>query len=71
MNMTLSKKVKLALAYAGVSQAELARRLDTTPQNFSSKIQLDTLKYADMEKIAEALGAKFECGFVFEDDERI
>ena len=54
--MTIEQKLKMALSYAGISQAELARRLETTPQNLNLKVKRNTLTKEDMERIAGALG---------------
>lgn len=63
--MTLEQKIKMALAYSGISQAELARRIKTTPSNLNQKIKRNTLTMEDMEKIAEALGGLWKAEFIF------
>ncbi|MFR8529783.1 MAG: helix-turn-helix domain-containing protein [Anaeromassilibacillus sp.] len=63
--MTLEQKIKMALAYSGISQAELARRIGTTPSNLNQKIKRNTLTMEDMEKIAEALGGRWKAEFIF------
>ncbi len=65
--MTLEQKIKMALAYKNISQAELARRLGTTPQNLNQKIKHNTLTNSDFEQIAAALGCSWRAEFVFED----
>ena len=35
--MTTEQMIKMALSYTGVSQAELARRISTTPSNLNQK----------------------------------
>lgn len=64
--MTFEQKIKMALAHADISQAELARRLNTTPSNLNQKIKRNTLTNEDMEAIAAALNilwrAEFICG---------
>lgn len=65
--MTIEQKLKMALSYAGISQAELARRLETTPQNLNLKVKRNTLTKEDMERIAEALGGSWRAEFVFKD----
>lgn len=69
--MTLEKKVNMALVYFGISQAELARRLGMTPANFNIRLKRGTFKVAELEKIAEILGAKFNYTFDFEDGTKI
>ncbi len=65
--MTIEQKLKMALSYAGISQAELARRLETTPQNLNLKVKRNTLTKEDMERIAGALGGSWRAEFVFKD----
>lgn len=63
--MTIKQKIKMALGYAGISQAELARRVEMTPSNFSQKLQRDTFTLEEMERIAAALGGEWRAEFVF------
>ena len=41
--MTMAQKIKMALAYAGLSEAELARRLDMSPQALHQRIKTGNL----------------------------
>lgn len=63
----IEKKIRIALAYAGISQAELARRIGTTPSNLNQKIKRGTLTYEEMEAIAQALGVSWRAEFVTPD----
>ncbi len=65
--MTIEQKIKMALSFAGISQAELARRIGTTPSNLNQKVKRDTLTKDEMESIATALGGRWRAEFVFED----
>ncbi len=65
--MTIEDKLRTALAHQHISQAELARRLNTTPSNLNQKVRRNTLTKEDLEQIAEALGCKWRAEFVFED----
>lgn len=65
--MTIEQKIKMALSFAGISQAELARRLNTTPSNFNQKLKRNTLTQEDFEQIAAALGCVWRSEFVFSD----
>ena len=64
--MTTAQKINMALAYKGISQAELARRIGTTPSNLNRKVKRNTLTKEEMEKIARALGGSWRAEFVFE-----
>lgn len=65
--MTIEQKIKMALSFAGLSQAELARKLGTTPSNLNQKIHRNTLTKEELEKIAQALGCTWRAEFVFND----
>lgn len=69
--MPIEKMIKVALSYAGISQAELARRIGTTPSNLNQKIKRNTLTKEELERIADALGAEFVCRFRFPDGTEI
>ncbi|MBQ4156620.1 MAG: helix-turn-helix transcriptional regulator [Clostridia bacterium] len=69
--MTMEQKISMALAYKGISQAALAREMGTTPSNFNQKLKRGTFSVEEMEKMAEALGAKYFFGFEFEDGTKV
>lgn len=71
MTMTTSTLVKMAMAYKRVSVAELARRLGTTREALRQRLNRETLKPQDLEKIAEVLGAEFVMTFRFPDGKEI
>lgn len=65
--MKLSQKIKMAIAYKGMSQAALARFIGMTPSNFNQKLKRETFSQEELENIAKALGAIFLFGFEFPD----
>lgn len=69
--MTTEQMIKMALTYKGISQAELARRLGTTPSNLNQKVKRNTLTREDLERIAQVLDAEFACCFRFGDGTEI
>ena len=69
--MDISTKIKLAETYANISEAELSRRIGTTSQAFGQRLKTGKFSSADLEKIAQALGAEFVCKFVFPDGTEI
>ena len=69
--MTVSEQIKVLCIRSNISVAELARRLGTTPQNFSGKLRRDTLSIVDMERIAEVTGTKFKREFVLKNGETV
>ncbi len=65
--MTIEQKLKMALSYSGISQAELARKIGTTPSNLNQKVKRNTLTKEELERIAIALGGMWRAEFVFQD----
>lgn len=57
----------MACIQAGISQAELARRLETTPQNLSARIRHGRFSGEELNRISAALGAQVEIVFRFGD----
>ena len=65
--MDIPTKIKMAETYAGIKEAELARRLETSSQAFGQRMKTGRFSSDDLEKIASALGAEFVCFFRFPD----
>ncbi len=65
--MKICQKVKMALAYKNMSEAELARCIGTSPSAFNQRMKTDKFSTEEIEKIAEALGAVFSFTFAFSD----
>lgn len=65
--MTIEQKIKMALAYRDISQADLARSIGTSPQNFNLRMKRNTFTKEDLEQIAQALGCTWRAEFVFDD----
>lgn len=63
--MSMVDSIRIALIKCGnKSEAELARMLETTPQNFHNKMKRDNFTESDLQEIADALGLKLEIHFV-------
>ena len=69
--MTIEQKIKVLLAHAEISQAELARRIGTTPSNLNQKIKRETLTQNELCNIAEVTGAVWKACFVLDDGTEI
>jgi len=69
--MTTAKKIKLALAYAEMSEAELARKIGTTPSAFNQRMKTDKFTSSELAEIAVALGATYTFSFDFPDGTKI
>ena len=62
--MTISKQIKVLCVRCNVSEAELARRLGKSPQSFNSKMKRESFTMDELDKIAEALGVRFNREFI-------
>ena len=69
--MTVPQKIKMALAYKGMSEADLARAIGTSPSAFNQRMKTGKFSSEDMEKIAKAIGATYFFGFEFPDGTKI
>lgn len=61
--MDVKKEIRIMLAENGISQAELARRLNQTPANFNNKMQKANFRISELEEIATALGYEYKISF--------
>ena len=63
--MGMVEKVRIACVKRGnISEAELARRVGVSPQNFNNKMKRDNFTESDLREIAAALGLELEISFV-------
>ena len=69
--MDIPTKIKMAEAYAHISEADLARRLGKTPQAFGQRMKTGKFSSQDLEDIAAALGAEIRVTFRFPDGTEI
>lgn len=69
--MDIPPKIKLATTYAGISEAELARRVGSSSQAFGQRMKTGKFSSAELDKIAEALGAEFVCAFKFPNGDEV
>lgn len=63
--MTARQVIEMAVAYAGISNSELARRLDWSPQLLNKRLNTGKFTVEEWTQIGEALGAKARVGFDF------
>ena len=69
--MTISQKIKMALAYKGMSEADLARAVGSSPQAFNQRMKTGKFSSDEMNKIAEALGADYYFGCQLPDGPKV
>ena len=65
--MTNQQRIKLALAYANISEAELARRIGTTSSAFNQRMHRNAFSEDDLNTICQALGAEYISKIKFQD----
>lgn len=68
---SVSKKIKMALAYEGMSEAELARRLGFSPAAFNQRMATDKWSADLLIQIGEVIGCTYSFGFTFPDGTEI
>lgn len=69
--MDISTKIKLALTYAKISEAELARRIGTSSQALGQRLKTGKFTSEELEKIASVIGAEYVFAFKFSDGTEI
>ena len=63
--MSMVEAIRVACVKRGnISEAELARRVGVTPQNFNNKMKRDNFTETDLREIADALGLRLEISFI-------
>lgn len=69
--MNTSNLIKTLCKEKKISEAELARRIGQTPQNFNKKLKRETVSTEELMIIANELGVKFEQSYILENGERL
>lgn len=69
--MTISEQIKVLCVRSKISVSELARRMGTSPQNFSGKLKRESFTVAELEHIAQATGTSFEHRFVLKNGDMV
>ena len=66
--MAISEKIRIILVKRGnLSEAELARRMNISPQNLHNKMKRDNFTENDLSEIAKALDCTYNATFTFND----
>lgn len=69
--MRIAEQIKVLCVRCNISNAELARRLNVSPQAFSGKMKRESFTISDLEEIAEAVGVKFRHDFILDNGDVI
>ncbi len=66
--MSMSEKIRILLIKKGnISEAELARRLNKTPQSFNAKMKRDNFTEKDLQEIADVLNCEYKSTFILKE----
>lgn len=69
--MTARQIIEMALAYAGITNSELARRLGWSPQLLNKRLNTGKFTVEEWQQIGEALGGTAQIVFTFPDGKEI
>ena len=65
--MTAKQLIEMGIAYAGITNAELARRLGWSPQLLNKRLNTGKFTVDEWQEISKALGAEIRIEFKFPD----
>lgn len=69
--MRIDEQLKILCLKCGISLAEMARRLDKTPQAFNQKIKRGHFSVEELADIALISGCELKCEFVYPNGDKI
>ncbi|MBD5131439.1 MAG: XRE family transcriptional regulator [Clostridiales bacterium] len=69
--MNIEQEIKILCVKNDMSLAQLAKRLNMTPQAFNQKLKRGTFSLDDLKSIAMVSNCMLECAFVFANGDRI
>lgn len=67
----MAEKIKILLVKKKMSTADLATKLDVTPQNLYNKFKRDNFSEKELVHIAQVLNVKYEGFFILDDGDKI
>lgn len=69
--MSLNEKLSLLLTHCGMCEEEVAAAIGMSRQHFHRKLKQGAFTIAELERICQALGARFSFAYEFEDGTRV
>lgn len=69
--MAVSEQIKILCVKLDISVSELARLYGSSPQAFSQKMKRECFTPADLKKVAQSIGCKYEGSFILPDGGKI
>lgn len=70
-SMSIEQNIKILCVKNEISLAQLAKRLDMTPQAFNQKLKRGTFSLDDLKSIAMVSNCQLDCAFVFANGDKI
>ena len=71
ITLRIDEQIKLICVKSNISMAEMARRLNKSPQSFNQKIKRGNFTIDELSNIALVAGCIFKCQFEYPNDETI
>ena len=66
--MSMAEKIRILLIKKGnISEAELARRLNKSPQSFNSSMKRDNFTEKDLQEIAKVLDCEYKSTLIIKE----
>lgn len=69
--MRIDEQVKMLCLKSNISMAEMARRLNKSPQAFNQKLKRGNFTIEELSDIALVSGCEFKCEFQYPNGDRI
>lgn len=69
--MAVSEQIKILCVKLNISVSELARLYGTSPQAFSQKMKREGFTPAELKKVAEVAGCRYEASFILPDGDKV
>lgn len=69
--ITIQQKIDIACSMAGITQAELAKKLGRSAPAWNQRLKTGKFSDEDFQNIAKALGCSYKSGFYFPDGNKV
>lgn len=69
--MRIDEQLKMLCLKSDMSLAEMARRLNKTPQAFNQKMKRGNFSIDELKDIALVTGCELHCGFVYPNGDKV
>lgn len=69
--MRVEESIKIVCVKNGLTIAEVARRLQISPQALGQKLKRERLSISDIESIASVCGCQLECNIILAGGEKV